>query len=166
MVFDTNLSQNTNQFGGFDLSYFSESVLSCIDVQPLNQKNIHMKKITILYWVFTGLFCAFMLFSGITNALVTTDSIALITTTLHYPQHIIPFLGVAKVLGAIALLVPGFPRLKEWAYAGFFFDMAGATYSGICVEGFQLPMLGMLIFFGLEALSYIYYHKRRAAILN
>jgi uncharacterized membrane protein YphA (DoxX/SURF4 family) len=119
-----------------------------------------MKKTNILYWIFTGLFAAVMLLSGIQNILVTPESVDLLTK-LGYPTYIIPFLGLAKFVGAIAILIPGFPRLKEWAYAGLFFDLLGATYSGIMVEGLQPPLAGMLIFFGLEALSYIYYHKRQ-----
>jgi hypothetical protein len=57
-------------------------------------------------------------------------------------------------------LVPGFPRIKEWAYAGLFFDLTGAVYSGLMTGGFQLPMLIMLVPYGLGALSYIYHHKR------
>jgi uncharacterized membrane protein len=125
-----------------------------------------MKKTKIIYWVSTSLFAVFMIFSGITNALVIPDAVEIISTQLGYPQYIIPFLGVAKILGGIALLVPRFPRLKEWAYAGLFFDILGAAYSGICVAGFQPQMLSMIIFFGLEALSYIYYHKLQAAKVN
>jgi hypothetical protein len=119
-----------------------------------------MKKTNILYWVFTGLFGALMLSSAIPNMLVTEEW-KTIMTQLGYPAYLIPFLGIAKFLGAVTILVPGFHRLKEWAYAGFFFDLVGATYSSIMVGGFQPPMLGMLIFFGLGALSYIYYHKRQ-----
>lgn len=72
----------------------------------------------------------------------------------------LPFLGVAKLLGVIALLVPGFSRIKEWAYAGMFFDLTGAVYSGLSVGGFDPKMLVMLVPFGLGALSYIYHHKR------
>jgi hypothetical protein len=80
---------------------------------------------------------------------------------LGYPDYLTPFLGYAKVLGAIALLVPGnFPRIKEWAYAGFFFDLAGATYSGIATDGFQSQMLFMLLFFIFLFASYYLYHKR------
>ena len=123
-----------------------------------------MKKINILYWTFTGLFALVMLLSGIQNALVTPDSVAILKH-LGYPEYIIPFLGVAKILGAIAIVLPGIPRLKEWAYAGLFFDLIGATYSAIMTDGLQPPMAGMLIFFGLFALSYIYYHKRQRALL-
>ena len=48
---------------------------------------------------------------------------------LGYPFYLIPFVGVAKVLGIIAILIPGFPGIKEWAYAGLFFDLVGATFS-------------------------------------
>ena len=124
-----------------------------------------MKKTNILYWVFTGIFGAFMLSSAITNIMVTEESVTLFTG-LGYPKYLITFMGVAKFLGVVGILVPGFPRLKEWAYAGLFFDLLGATYSAICVGGLQLPMLFMVLPFGFEALSYIYYHKRRATIVT
>jgi hypothetical protein len=123
-------------------------------------KPIAMKKINILYWIFTGIFGALMLFSGILNILVTPDSVTLFAT-LGYPKYLIPFLGVAKTLGVVVILIPGFPRLKEWAYAGLFFDLLGATYSVICIAGLQPSTAAMLPFFALEALSYIYYHKRQ-----
>ncbi|HOX81401.1 MAG TPA: DoxX family protein [Chryseolinea sp.] len=119
-----------------------------------------MKKTKILYWVFTVPFAGFMLFSGIMNAIITPDSVVLLTDQLGYPQYIIPFLGVAKILGAIAILIPGFPRLKEWAYAGLFFDLIGATYSMIAIEGFKPEHLGMLMFFIPGVLSYIFYLKK------
>jgi len=122
-----------------------------------------MKKLNILYWTFTGLFALAMFFSGIQNAMVTPDSVALFSH-LGYPTYISAFLGIAKILGAIAILIPGYPRLKEWAYAGLFFDLVGATYSSIMTDGFQLPMLGMLIFFGLFGLSYVYYRKRERSM--
>jgi hypothetical protein len=55
-------------------------------------------------------------------------------TKVGVPLYLIPFIGIAKVLGVIAILIPGFPKLKEWAYAGLFFDLIGATYS-ICASG-------------------------------
>jgi len=123
-----------------------------------------MKKTNILYWVFTVLFGGFMLFTAIPNIMVTPESEALISGQLGYPKYTIVFFGVAKLLGVIAILVPGFPRLKEWAYAGLFFDLIGATYSAIAVEGLQLPMLFMLLPFGVGALSYVYYHKKYALV--
>lgn len=121
-----------------------------------------MKKINIIYWVSTVLFGGFMLSTAIPNIMVSPDSVALIADQLGYPKYFIAFVGVAKLLGVVAILIPGFPRIKEWAYAGLFFDLLGATYSAIAVEGLHLPMLFMVLPFGIGALSYIYYHKRRA----
>jgi hypothetical protein len=118
-----------------------------------------MKKTKILFWVFTGLFSAFMLSSAIPNIMVSKEWEA-IFVQLGYPHYLIAFIGWAKLLGVIVILMPGFARLKEWAYAGFFFDLVGATYSAIYVGGFVPQMLIMLIPFGLGALSYLYHHKK------
>jgi hypothetical protein len=119
-----------------------------------------MKKTNILYWIFTGIFGAFMLFSAIPDIIVIPSAVEMVSGTLGYPKYLIPFLGVAKTLGVIAIVVPGFPRLKEWAYAGLFFDLLGATYSAICVSGFDPGMVAMIPIFGFLFLSYAYYHKR------
>jgi hypothetical protein len=122
-----------------------------------------MKRTNILYWVFTGLFAGFMLFSAIPDIISTEEAIAMVSDGLGYPKYIIPFLGVAKFLGVVAILIPGFPRIKEWAYAGLFFDLIGATYSALSAGGFDPMMLFMLVPFGLGTLSYVYYHKRMRA---
>lgn len=114
---------------------------------------------TILFWVFTVLFCAFMLMSTIPNIRSAPEWVD-VFKQLGYPLYMLPFIGVAKLLGIIALLVPGFPRIKEWAYAGLFFDLTGAVYSGLMVGGFQPPMLVMLVPYGLGALSYLFHHRR------
>jgi hypothetical protein len=128
-----------------------------------NAKHTSMKTNKILYWTFTGLFGAFMLFSAIPDVLVLPDAAAFITQ-LGYPVYLVPFLGVAKTLGVIAILVPGFPRLKEWAYAGLFYDLLGATYSALAQGGFQPAILFMLVPFTLEALSYVYFHKKQRLV--
>jgi len=119
-----------------------------------------MKKLNILYWVstvFTGLF---MGWSGVQNALVTQGSIDLITADLGYPEYIIPFLGVAKILGVAGILLPVSARLREWAYAGLFFDFIGAMYSGVADNGFDPMMLTLLIPFAMMGLSYGAHHRR------
>ena len=87
-----------------------------------------MKKINIAYWSVTGIFAAFMLFSAIPDMLIVPEAVTMITG-LGYPTYFIPFIGVAKLLGVIAILVPGFNRIKEWAYAGLFFDLIGYLFS-------------------------------------
>ncbi|KAB7727043.1 DoxX family protein [Rudanella paleaurantiibacter] len=118
-----------------------------------------MKKTTIAYWVFTGLFCFVMAGSAIPNIMADTVSLNGFAE-LGYPAYLVPFLGWAKLLGVIALLIPGYPRLKEWAYAGLMFDILGAIYSiaavgkplSLWLPMFVLPLVGML--------SYVYHHKR------
>src|SRR6476620_6482855 len=125
-----------------------------------------MKTTNILFWIVTILFSAFMLFSAFTEITMDPKGLELLRH-LGYPDYLTPFLGYAKVLGAIALLVPGnFPRIKEWAYAGFFFDLVGATYSGIATDGFHPQMLFMLLFFIFLFASYYLYHKRTSFRLN
>jgi hypothetical protein len=126
-----------------------------------------MKKTKILYWIFTGLLSAFMIFSAIPDIMVVKDAVDLISGHLGYPKYIIPFLGVAKLLAAIVIIIPGVPRLKEWAYAGIVFDLGGATYSAIAMnDPFWGPQGGwafMILPFLVLALSYIFYHKKLKA---
>lgn len=100
-----------------------------------------------------------MLTSAIPNMLSAPEWVE-VFEHLGYPLYLLPAIGAAKLVGVIALLVPGFSRIKEWVYAGFFFDLTGAVYSGLAVGGFDPLMLIMLIPYVLGALSYIYHHKR------
>src|SRR5436189_5891128 len=99
------------------------------------------KTIKILYWVFTILFAALMIFSAVGSIVVNEDAKKLIHDQLGYPVYFIPFTGVAKLLGSIVILIPGLKRIKEWAYAGLFFDLVGAIYSGIAVAKGVDPMM-------------------------
>jgi uncharacterized membrane protein YphA (DoxX/SURF4 family) len=122
-----------------------------------------MKKINIIYWIATCIICAVMLFSGVTSIMNTPESVKMMSGHFGYPAYFNQYLGVAKVLGSIALLVPGFPRLKEWAYAGFAFDMISAVYSEISVKDPAAEWLPIFIFIAILAVSYIYHHKRLKA---
>ncbi|MED3691027.1 DoxX family protein [Peribacillus butanolivorans] len=82
----------------------------------------------IAYWTFTLLLAAAIMLSGIGQLMQYGGNVELVTN-LGYPLYILTILGIWKVLGVIALVVPGFPRLKEWAYAGIFFLMTGAALS-------------------------------------
>lgn len=118
-----------------------------------------MKKIKIIYWIFTGLLVALMVFGSIPDIMSVPDAVALFTH-LGYPTYLLPFLGIAKLLGVVAILIPGFPRIKEWAYAGFVFDLTGAMYSSISVgdpaSGWLLFIIGYILIAG----SYIFHHKK------
>jgi len=84
---------------------------------------------TIAYWVTTGV-VVFCMTGGIFELLRVQATVEGITK-LGYPAYIIPALGLAKVLAIVTLLWPGLPRLKEWAYAGIFFNMMGAVVSHV-----------------------------------
>jgi hypothetical protein len=118
-----------------------------------------MKKIKILYWIFTGLMAAFMLMASIPDVLQIPDAVA-IFKHLGYPTHLLPFIGIAKILGVLVILLPGFSRLKEWAYAGLVFDLIGALYSHISVgdppANWIFPIIGLFLVVG----SYVFYRKR------
>jgi hypothetical protein len=120
------------------------------------------KRTKLLYWIFTILFAGLMLFSAIPDMLLVPDAITFMSH-LGYPDYFTQFIGIAKILGVIAILIPGPARIKEWAYAGLFFDLFGAIYSIIAKDGFMLPMLTMLVWVGFAVLSYIYYHKTMQA---
>ena len=101
----------------------------------------------ILYRVVTG-FLAFGMLSNAFAQLFYTQGFVTILTHLGYPLYLLTILGIRKILGVIALLVPRFPLVKEWAYAGFFFAMSGAFVSHLAVgDGLTdvLPALVLLI---------------------
>ena len=119
------------------------------------------KTINILYWVFTILFSALMIFSSYGSILVNQDAKTLIHDQLGYPVYFIPFTGWAKLIGAIVILIPGLKTVKEWAYAGLFFDLVAAVYSGIALSGTVDPMMAfLLIWFVPGILSYYYWKKK------
>jgi hypothetical protein len=121
------------------------------------------KKLTILYWVFTSIFAALMLFSAVGGLQPSQAAIKIMHDGLGYPVYFIQFLSVAKLLGVIAIVVPGYPRIKEWAYAGLFFDLVGALYSGAAAAGkFDPMLLTMLIWIIPGVFSYYYWHRRQA----
>ncbi len=98
---------------------------------------------TIAFWILTGLVVVSQTGSGIAD-LLKVEAMVDGVPALGYPPYIITILGPFKIMGAIVLAVPGLPRLKEWAYAGFFFDFVGAflshTYNGDTID-LQMPAL-------------------------
>ena len=85
-----------------------------------------MKAKSITYWT-TTILVAFFMSGGIAQVLRLPQTIDGFHRVLGYPVYFVVILGVWKILGSIAILVPRFPRLKEWAYAGIFFDLTGAA---------------------------------------
>jgi uncharacterized membrane protein YphA (DoxX/SURF4 family) len=120
-----------------------------------------MKKTKIIYWIFTSLFALLMLSSAIPDILSQPAAVKGMHEGLGYPLYFIPFIGVAKLLGVIAILIPGYPRIKEWAFAGLFFDLVGATYSIISLGAPPANWIFMVLPLSLGVGAYIFYHKKR-----
>ncbi|WP_437586973.1 DoxX family protein [Sorangium sp. So ce1000] len=86
----------------------------------------------VAYWVTTGLVASSMVSGGVAHVLHVPASVDGFVR-LGYPLHFVTFLGIWKILGALAVLAPKFPRLKEWAYAGLVFDLTGAAFAWAAV---------------------------------
>jgi hypothetical protein len=94
-----------------------------------------MKAKSIAYWI-TTILVAFSMSGGAAQLARVPGVVDGFVRILHYPPYFVSILGFWKVAGAITILVPRFPRLKEWAYAGIFFDLTGAVASNIAVGGY------------------------------
>jgi len=115
-----------------------------------------MKMKSIAYWT-TTILVAFPIGSGgIAQVAHLQQNVDGFTRVLGYPLYFLTVLGVWKVVGAIAILVPRFPRLKEWAYAGIFFDLTGAAASWAAVggSGEAFHIIAPLIIAGLAVASW------------
>lgn len=99
----------------------------------------------VLYWALTLFFAVLLGASGITYLMAIPVNVEGFVH-LGYPLYLMKFLGAAKVLGALAIVSGRYPTLKEWAYAGFTFDLLGAFYSHLSLgDGWKaLYPLGML----------------------
>ena len=98
----------------------------------------------IVYWVVTLWLSLGMLSTGIVQ-LIQEETTVELMTDMGFPIFFLTILGVGKVLGVIAILIPGFPLLKEWAYAGFVYIVAGAAYTYVAVGNYgDLYHLGLM----------------------
>ena len=110
------------------------------------------KKKNIIYWIATAWLALGMLSTGIVQLLKVKEE-AVMFARLGYPAYLLTLLGVWKILGVIAVLMPRFPLLKEWAYAGFFFAMSGAVVSHLAVADEAKELFGPLLLLVLTAVS-------------
>lgn len=123
-----------------------------------------IKTTKTLYWVFTVLFAALMIFSAVGGIGPSEDAIKMIHDGMGYPNYFIQYISIAKIVGSIAILIPGLKTIKEWAYAGLFFDLVGAVYSMIkAFPSLDPGMLGMLVWFAAGVLSYYFWTKLNKA---
>jgi uncharacterized membrane protein YphA (DoxX/SURF4 family) len=86
------------------------------------------KRNRIIYWIFTAWLALGMASTGIVQLMKMKEEVDMFAS-LGYPEYLLTIIGAWKILGVIAVLIPKFPLIKEWAYAGFFFCMTGAIVS-------------------------------------
>ena len=126
------------------------------------------KTANLIYWISTIVFAALMIFSAAGGLQPSPPAIQLIHDQLGYPVYFIQYISIAKLIGSIAILIPGLNRsVKEWAYAGLFFDLTGAIYSAVASSGtFDPMMLMMLIWILPGIISYYFWHKKNKVVSN
>ncbi len=125
------------------------------------------KRNKIIYWIAT---------IWLALGMVATGSVQLfkgkagqggldMITHLCYPGYLLTLLGASKILGAIAVLIPKFPLIKEWAYAGFFFIMSGASFSHLATGDSFTSILPSLLLLILTIISWYFRPAGRRLIL-
>jgi DoxX-like protein len=112
-------------------------------------------------WIVTGLMAALMLLSAVPDVLRIPNAL-IVFKHLGYPPYLLVFLGTAKILGVAAVLVPGLPRIKEWAFAGLTFDVTGALYSHLSVGDPASVWAPAVLALALVVGSYVVYRRRRS----
>src|SRR5579859_62657 len=120
------------------------------------RSTMRSKLATVGYWVSTALVAAALVLGGAIDAAHPPSAVAFLAH-LGYPAYFLVLIGVWKVLGGIAVLAPRFPRLKEWAYAGIFFDLTGAAASCAAVGGYGaygFHVIAPMILTGLTVASW------------
>lgn len=121
------------------------------------------KRNKIIYWIATVWLCLGMVSSGIVQFIKMKEEVDLFTH-LGYPIYFLTILAIWKFLGVIAVLIPKFPLVKEWAYAGFFFAMTGALFSHIALgDGFQ-ESFGPVLLIVLTVVSWYFRPTERRLV--
>lgn len=112
----------------------------------------------IIYWIATTWLALGMLSTGIVQLLKAREGQGGVDMITHlgYPVYLLTLLAVWKILGVITLLIPKYPLLKEWAYAGFFFIMSGAIFSHIAIGDGMNEILPSLLLLVLTVVSWYF----------
>jgi uncharacterized membrane protein YphA (DoxX/SURF4 family) len=122
------------------------------------------KRNKIIYWIATIWLSLGMLSTGIVQLLQTEGEVEMMTR-LGYPVYFLTIIGVWKILGVVAILIPKFPLLKEWAYAGFFIAMSGAVISHLISGDEAKEIFGPTLLLILTLVSWYFRPADRKLIL-
>lgn len=122
------------------------------------------KRNKIIYWVATLWLSLGMVSTGIVQLIPLPEEVQKMET-LGYPRYFLAIIGVWKLLGVVAILVPRFPILKEWAYAGFFFLMSGAILTHLAVRDDATEFFGPALLLVLTVVSWYFRpHDRKISV--
>ena len=111
------------------------------------------KRHKIIYWIATGWLALGMTSTGIVQIIKLKEEVDMMTH-LGYPLYFLTIIGVWKMLGVAAVLIPKIPLVKEWAYAGFFFAMSGAVVSHFAVGDGAKEFFGPVLLLILTVISW------------
>ena len=125
------------------------------------------KRNKIIYWIATAWLALGMLSTGGMQLFKGKEGQGGVDMITHlgYPVYLLTILGVWKILGTVAVLIPKFPLLKEWAYAGFFFVMTGAIFSHIATGDPVSAILPSFLLLILTVVSWYFRPSGRKIIL-
>lgn len=121
------------------------------------------KRNRIIYWVAT-IWLALGMFSTGLVQLIGIQQEKDMMVHLGYPMYFLTLIGIWKILGVLAVLIPGSPLLKEWAYAGFAFVMTGAMASHLAVGDPALDLFGPILLLALTVVSWYFRPETRKTI--
>ena len=110
----------------------------------------------VIYWAITCFLAFGMLTQGFAQVFLTKGYVDIVVSHLGYPSYLLYIIGAWKILGVVAILIPGFRLVKEWAYAGFFFVMSGALFSHIAAHDPVTASLPALFLLALIVISWYF----------
>jgi len=122
------------------------------------------KRNKIIYWIATIWLALGMLSTGGVQLFKVKEEVDMMTH-LGYPIYILTILGIWKMVGVVAVLIPKFPLLKEWAYAGFFFVMSGAIFSHLASRDDAKDFFGPILLLILTVVSWYFRPADRKVVL-
>lgn len=123
------------------------------------------KRNKIIYWVATIWLALGMLSTGIVQLIQLKEEVDMFAH-LGYPAYLLTILGVWKILGVLAILIPRYPLLKEWAYAGFFFAMSGAVFSHLACGDSAKDFFGPILLLILIGISWYFRPSDKKIVFN
>lgn len=123
------------------------------------------KRDKIIYWIATLWLSLGMVSTGYVQLTHMEDEVQKMSA-LGYPAYFLTIIGIWKILGVVAILIPKYPLIKEWAYAGFFFLMTGAIFTHLAVGDEAAEYFGPALLLVLTGISWYYRPADRRVVLN